>query len=93
MMVCDEKSTNTVIFIVYRKTDGLEVPCCFVLPFLNVCQTKFCFSSCDQGECNTQTFSKDRRRLIQTYLYKYVEMILRVPIQCNMAEISLNRIP
>ena len=36
---------------------------------------------------------KGRRRLIQTYLYKFVKMILRVPIQCNMGEISSNRIP
>ena len=37
MMVCDEKFTKTGIFIVYRKTVGLEVSCCFVLPFFNVC--------------------------------------------------------
>ena len=41
---------------------------------------------------NAETFSGGRRRLIKTYLYKFVEMILRVPVQCNMAEILLNRI-
>ena len=41
---------------------------------------------------SAETFSTGHRRLIQTYLYKFVEMILRVPVQCNMAEISLNRI-
>ena len=40
-----------------------------------------------------QTFSRGYRRLIQPYLYKFVEMILRVHIQFNMAEISSNRIP
>ena len=39
----------------------------------------------------TQTFSIGRRRLIQTCLYKFVAIVLRVPIQCNMAETSLNR--
>ena len=52
----------------------------------------FYFSSRDQSECNAQKCSKGRRRFIQTYLYKFVEMILRVPVQCNIAEISLNRI-
>ena len=37
IMVCDGKFTNTGIFMVYRKMNGLEVFCCFVLPFLNVC--------------------------------------------------------
>ena len=31
---------------------------------------------------------KRSQGLTRTYLYKFVEMILRVPIQCNMAEIS-----
>ena len=34
------------------------------------------------------TFSKSPRRLTQTYLYKFMEMILRNPVQCNMAEFS-----
>ena len=42
---------------------------------------------------SAETFSTGRRRLIQTYLYKFVEMILRVTTQYNMAEISLNRTP
>ena len=50
-------------------------------------------SSHDQSECNGEIFSEGLRRLIQTYLYRFVEMILRVSIQCDMAEISLNRIP
>ena len=40
-----------------------------------------------------QTVSRGCRRLIQTYLYNFADMISRVPIQCNVAEISLNRIP
>ena len=36
-----------------------------------------------------QTFSRGSRRLSQTYLYKFVEVILRVPIQCNIAGTSL----
>ena len=43
-------------------------------------------------EVSGETFSRGHRRLIQNYLYKFVDMILRVPVQCNMAEISLNRI-
>ena len=35
----------------------------------------------------TNIFKKSQG-LTHTYLYKFVEMILRVPIQCNMAEIS-----
>ena len=53
----------------------------------------FFFSLRDQIESNAQTFPKDRRKLIHTYLYKFVWMILRVPIQCNMGGFSLNRIP
>ena len=41
---------------------------------------------------SAQTFLTGCGRLIQTSLYKFVEMILRVTIQCYMAEISLNRI-
>ena len=37
-------------------------------------------------------FSRGRRRLIQTYLYKFVEMTkLRVLTHCNITDISLNR--
>ena len=42
---------------------------------------------------SAQTFSRGHKRLIQNYLNKFVEMTLRVPIQCNMGEISSNRIP
>ena len=39
-------------------------------------------------------FSRGRRRLIQTYLYKFVEMTkLRVLTHCNITDISLNRMP
>ena len=41
---------------------------------------------------SAETFSRGRRIRIQTYLYKFVEIILRALAQCNMAEISLNRI-
>ena len=34
-------------------------------------------------EVRAQTFSRGRRKLIQNYLYKSVEMTLRVHIQCN----------
>ena len=40
---------------------------------------------------SAQTFSRGHKRLIQNYLNKFVEMTLRVPIQCNMGEISVNR--
>ena len=40
-----------------------------------------------------QAFSRGCRRLIRTYLYKLVEVISRVSIQCNMAEVLSNRIP
>ena len=63
---------------------------CFVLPFLNI--NVLLFITC-QSECNPQTFSKGRRRLLQTYFYKFVKMILKVTIQCNMEETSWNRIP
>ena len=46
------------------------------------------FSSSDQSERNAQAFSKSRRRLTQTYLHKFTEMILREPVQCNMAKFS-----
>ena len=36
-----------------------------------------------------QTFSRGRRRLSQTYLYKFAEVILGIPIQCNIAGTSL----
>ena len=56
------------------------------------CMLNVLLSSHDQSECNGEIFSEGLRRLIQTYLYRFVEMILRVSIQCDMAEISLNRI-
>ena len=41
---------------------------------------------------SAETFSRGRRRLIQTCLYKFVEMVLRIPVQCNIAEILINKI-
>ena len=40
-----------------------------------------------------KSFQKVTGSLTETYLYKFVQKISRVPIQCNMAEIQLNRIP
>ena len=38
---------------------------------------------------SVQIFSRGRRGLFQTYLFEFVEMILTVPIQCNMTKIAL----
>ena len=40
---------------------------------------------------SAQTFSSGRKRLIYIYLSNFDEMILIVPIQCSVAETSLNR--
>ena len=45
------------------------------------------------AKVSAQTFSRGRRGLIQIYLCKLGDMTLRVPIQCNKAGISLNKIP
>ena len=67
---------------IYRKVDGLEVSCSFY--FLKSVLRKVPLLI---------TWPRGLRRLLQTYLYKFAEMILRLPIQCDMAEISLNRMP
>ena len=63
--------TNKAISIVYRKTNNLEVSCFFLLFFKTIlCKQRFTFNHM------TKVI---RRRLIWTYLHKFVEMISRVP--------------